>query len=120
MPTASGHTTAIRASEVIGADVYAPSGDKIGKVEDIILDKTSNRTMFAVVSCGGAVTTSDNFYPLPWSLLEYNEEARGYVVPYTQEQLAKGPTNSMSVLTKNDGAAPRNAAHSHYKIAKDW
>ena len=120
MPTATGHTTAIRASAVIGADVYTPSGEKIGKVEDIILDKTTNRTMFAVVSCGGAVTTSDDYYPLPWSLLDYKEETAGYVVPFTKDQLVKGPSVSMSALTKNDGAAPRNATYGHYKIVKDW
>ena len=55
MPTATGNTSAIRASEVIGADLYNSTGEKIGKIEDIILEKTSNRTMFAVVSVGGAV-----------------------------------------------------------------
>lgn len=120
MPTASGHTTAIRASEVIGIDVYDTSGENIGKVVDVMLDKTSNRTMFAVVSIGGAVTTSDNYYPLPWSILDYAEAKGGYVVPYTKDQLVKGPADSMSALTKNDGAGPRTAAYSHYKINRDW
>ena len=37
MPTATGHTTAIRASKVKGTSVYSTSGDKIGHVEDVIL-----------------------------------------------------------------------------------
>ena len=107
MPTATGHTTAIRASKVIKTDVYNASGDKIGKVEDVILDKTSNRIMFAVVSVGGFVTTSDNYHPLPWAALKYNEESGGYVVPYTKDQLAKLEANSMAELTRNDGAVSK-------------
>ena len=38
MPTATGHTTAIRATKVIGADVWDAAGVKIGKVEDVLLD----------------------------------------------------------------------------------
>ena len=35
MPTATGHTSAIRATKVIGTPVYNTAGDKIGKVEEV-------------------------------------------------------------------------------------
>ncbi|MBU2532382.1 MAG: PRC-barrel domain-containing protein, partial [Alphaproteobacteria bacterium] len=65
MPTATGHTTAIRASRVIGTNVYNSNGDKIGEVEDIILEKTANRIMFAVVGFGGFLGMGEKFHPLP-------------------------------------------------------
>jgi sporulation protein YlmC with PRC-barrel domain len=120
MPTSSGQTAAICASDVIGTDVFQTSGEKIGHVEDIVLDKTTNRIMFAIVSFGGALTTSANYYPLPWSVLDYVGEAGGFVVPYTKEQIAGGPVNLISELVQNDGAGPRNAAYKHYKVAQDW
>jgi sporulation protein YlmC with PRC-barrel domain len=49
MPTATGHTTAIRAKKVIGTAVKDTSGDKIGTVEDLVLDKQTNTILFAVV-----------------------------------------------------------------------
>src|SRR5262245_43951155 len=45
MPTASGHTTAIRAKKVIGTSVKDTSGKKIGEIEDVVLDKQSNNIM---------------------------------------------------------------------------
>ena len=39
MPTATGHTSAIRAKKVLGTNIVDPSGTKIGAVEDVILDK---------------------------------------------------------------------------------
>ena len=48
MTTASGHTSAIRAKKVIGTNVKNTSGQKIGQIEDVVLDKQSNTIMFAV------------------------------------------------------------------------
>ena len=120
MPTANGHTTAIRASQVIGTNVIDTSGQPIGKVEDVVLDKTRSRIMFAVVSIGGAVTTSSSFHAVPWSLLDYSEDQAGYVIRCTKDQLVTGPAVSMlSELTKDDGTKHRNEVDSHYNIDKD-
>ncbi len=120
MPTASGHTTAIRASKVIGSEVCDAAGKKIGKIEDVVLDKTSSRIMFAVVSAGGAVTTSDDVFPLPWAKLDYDEKKDGYVVSFNQEQLASGPSVPLSKLTEKDAAAARDATYGHHRVPKDW
>lgn len=120
MPTASGHNMAIRASEVIGTDVYQESGEIIGRIEDIVLDKTSSQIMFAIVGLGGALTTSANYYPLPWSVLDYQEVVGGFVVPYTRDQLTKGPADSVSELVRDDGTIARSSAYSYYNVASDW
>src|SRR6059058_5271739 len=74
MTTSSGHTTAILASKVKGTAVYSDSGDKIGTVEDVVLDKKSNQIMFAALGFGGVLGMGEKFYPVPWSLLDYNED----------------------------------------------
>ena len=55
MTTESGHTSAILASKVKGTTVYSESGDKIGTVEDIVLDKESNQILFAALGFGGSL-----------------------------------------------------------------
>ncbi len=76
--------TAIRASRVIGTDVKDTNGETIGKVEDLILDKTENAIMFAVVGFGGVLGIGEKFHPVPWSSLDYEEDGAAYVVPFTQ------------------------------------
>src|SRR5207248_6462476 len=63
MPTPSGHTTAILASKVRGTPVYNSEGDKIGTVEDVVLDKMSNNIMFAVLGSGGVLGMGEKFRP---------------------------------------------------------
>lgn len=120
MPTASGHTSAIRAERVIGTDVHDTLGNTIGKVEDIILEKTDNKIMFAVVGFGGFLGIGEKYHPLPWSVLDYDPKQEAFVVPFTKEQLEAAPSDTISELTKDDGQIARNSAYDYYKVQPYW
>src|SRR5262252_2766403 len=108
MTTATGHTSAIRAGKAIGTNVYDRSGKSIGEVKDIILDKTSNNILFAVVSFGGFLGMGEKYHPIPWAALDYEPAEASYVVNYTKEQLEAAPTGSIEDLTRDDGLAFRD------------
>ena len=114
MTTASGHTSAIRAKKVIGTTVKNTAGEKIGQVEDIVLDKTSNSIVFAVVGFGGFLGMNEKFHPVPWSALDYDEIENSYVVPFTKEQLQAAPADSLDKLTKADGVGVYRAKVQDY------
>lgn len=115
MPTKSGHTTAIRARKVIGTPVLNTQGEKVGEIEDVVLDKTSERIMFAIVGLGGFLGIGEKFHPLPWAALHFDESEEGYVIPYTREQLMAAPADTLAELTRGDGvAAFRNRAMEYY------
>lgn len=120
MPTATGHTSAIRASKVIGTNVYNSAGDKIGKVEDVVLDKQSNNIMFAVVGFGGFLGMNEKYHPLPWSTLDYQKGKDGYVVNLSKEQLEAAPADAIDQLTSNDGEDLRDQVYDYYKAPRYW
>jgi len=120
MPTASGHTQAIRAKKVIGTNVKDPTGQKIGEVEDVMLDKESNNIMFAVVGFGGFLGVGRKYNQNTWSALEFNEHEDAYVVNYTKEQLQSAPTASIDELTRGDGQMFRDRSYAYYKEPRYW
>ena len=120
MPTATGHTSAIRASKVIGTSVYNGAGHKIGKVEDVVLDKQSNTIMFAVVGFGGFLGMNEKYHPLPWSTLDYQKGKDGYVVNLSKEQLEAAPADAIDQLTSNDGEGLRDKVYDYYKAPRYW
>ena len=122
MPTQSGHTRAILASKVQGTAVYNSNGDKLGEVEDVILDKTSDHIMFAALGFGGVLGLGENYYPVPWSYLSYDEDKGGYVVPMSEEQLKKAPNYKLDDLTKQDGTCAdiRTQSYAFYGVTPDW
>jgi sporulation protein YlmC with PRC-barrel domain len=120
MPTATGHTSAIRAGKAIGTNVYDLSGKKIGEVKDIVLEKTSNSILFAVVSFGGVLGMGEKYHPVPWSELDYDPDQGGYRVSFTAEQLKNAPADSIEALTKGDGQTFRDRAFTHYGTKPYW
>lgn len=120
MTTATGHTSAIRASRVIGTEVKDSAGNALGKIEDIVLDKSNNSIMFAVVGFGGVLGIGEKYHPLPWSVLDYDEAATAYVVPFTKERLEAAPSDTIAELTRDDGAFHRDQAYEYYQVPKYW
>ncbi len=120
MPTVSGHTSAIRAKKVIGTSVKDATGATIGRVEDIVLDKLSNNIMFAIVGFGGFLGVGEKFHPLPWSTLDYDEDADGYVVNLTRQQLEAAPAFTMDELTRGDGTQFRERGYDYYTATRYW
>lgn len=122
MATASGHTSAILASKVKGTNIYNMAGDKIGHVEDIVLDKQSDSIMFAALGFGGVLGMGEKFFPVPWSMLDYSPDKGGYVVPLSKDVLEKAPTYRLEDLTKNDGefGQIREKSYDYYKVPRDF
>jgi sporulation protein YlmC with PRC-barrel domain len=120
MPTVSGHTSAIRANKVNGTTVKDRAGNKIGAIEDVVLDKLSNNIMFAVVSFGGFLGMAEKYHPVPWASLDYDPDENSYVVDFTKEQLKAAPAASISDLTRDDGRMYRDLAFDYYKTPRYW
>jgi len=120
MPTPTGHTTAIRARTVLGTSVKDRSGNKIGSIEDIVLDKQSNAILFAVVGFGGFLGMAEKYHPIPWSALDYDSAQGAYVVSFTREQLERAPAGSIEELTSEGGIETRNRTYDYYNTPHYW
>jgi sporulation protein YlmC with PRC-barrel domain len=119
MTTATGHTSAIRAKKVIGTTVKDTSGQKIGQVEDVVLDKLSNNVMFAVVGFGGFLGIGEKYHPVPWPSLDYDDSEGAYIVNFTRDQLKAAPSDSIEALTEGDGSTYRDRAYDYYKVPRN-
>ena len=83
--------TLIAAEKVKGTDVYSGAGEKLGSVEDIMIDKVSGRAIYAVMSFGGFLGMGEKHHPLPWATMKYDTQKGGYVVNLDKKQLEGAP-----------------------------
>src|SRR5262249_6279385 len=84
-------TSLIASDKVDGTSVYGADGKKIGAIERVMIDKISGKVAFAVLSFGGFLGMGEDFYPLPWSALNYDTNRGGYLVNLTKDQLETAP-----------------------------
>jgi hypothetical protein len=104
----------IPAQRVNDSDVFSQAKEKIGKIEDIAIDKRSGKVAYAILSFGGFLGMGDKHQPLPWSVLTYDADQGGYVVPITEEFLALAPKLDVSELSGWDDTQTREAFHTYY------
>jgi sporulation protein YlmC with PRC-barrel domain len=87
--------TLIAAEKVEGTDVYNLQGEKLGTVDDIMIDKVSGKAIYALMSFGGFLGIGEKYHPLPWSTLKYDERKGGYIVNLDKRMLENAPTYDM-------------------------
>jgi sporulation protein YlmC with PRC-barrel domain len=84
----------IASDKVEGTRVYSRDGERLGTVENFMVDKRSGRVEYAVLSFGGAMGIGDRHYPIPWQMLTYEEDRGGYVVDLTPRDLERAPSHA--------------------------
>ena len=84
-------TSLIGSDKVEGTAVYGPDREKIGSIERVMIDKMSGKVAYAVLSFGGFLGMGEDYYPVPWSTLDYDTSLGGYRVNFTRDQLDRAP-----------------------------
>ena len=85
----------IAAGQVEGTNVYNMQGEKLGTIDDILIDKISGKAIYAIMSFGGFLGIGEKYHPLPWSTLRYDEAKGGYVVDLDKSKLENAPSYAM-------------------------
>ena len=91
-----------RASEVVGAEVKNLKGDKLGKVEELVLDPTSGTIEYAVISFGGFLGMGDKFFAVPFTLLKAPEVPEGNKLAYFTYDVDKAKMEKAPGFDKNN------------------
>jgi hypothetical protein len=106
----------ISSDKVEGTNVYNSQGEKLGSIDCVIIDKVSGQTRCAVMEFGGFLGMGTDRYPLPWSMLKYDTNLDGYVVPVKKDQLENAPRHASDERPDYDDQYGRRV-HDHYGVA---
>lgn len=81
----------MKATKVIGLPVRNLQDEKLGKVENLMVDLPAGRLVTAVLSTGGFLGLGDELNAVPPGALRYNSAHDGLVLDATKESLTKAP-----------------------------
>lgn len=102
----------ISAERVQGTPVFDREGEKVGHIEDVMLEKQTGRVAYAIMSHGGILGAGERYHPIPWSMLRYDVDKHGYMSPLDKTQLEEAPTLDHTEIYGDDAWA--EVVHSHY------
>ena len=82
----------IASDRVEGTPVRRPTGEKIGTIQRLMIDKLSGNVAYAVLSFGGFLGMDQKHFPIPWSRLKYNPAQAAYELDLTDDELKRAPS----------------------------
>lgn len=113
--TAVGSPKLISSDKVQGTEVYGPNGEHVGEIDRLMIERTSGRVAYAVMSFGGFLGMGKDYYPVPWNSLRYDTTLDGYRTDITREQVEGAPAHAASETSDWDDDEWHSRVHDHYK-----
>ena len=95
-PTLSTHPF-VTTERVKGTLVISADGEKLGKIEEIAIDKTSGSVAYAILGEGGLFGMGEHYRPLAWGDLTYDPDKKAFTVPHSRLQV-----EAMQTLPRDD------------------
>jgi len=112
----------IPADKVEGTSVFNPKGDKLGEIENILIDKISGKVAYADMAFGGFLGMGDKHHPLPWSVLSYDTNKGGFVINLDKKMLENAPSYDPEDAAEVDWGdeAWGRKLHDYYGVQPYW
>jgi len=105
----------IASDKVEGTPVFNRQEERLGAVQNFMVDKYTGRVGYAVMSFGGFLGVGARYYPLPWGILGYDTRLGGYVVDLDKEALDQAPSYSADTEPAYDRAYGRHV-YDYYRV----
>ena len=110
----------ISSDSVEGMPVFDLHGKRIGKVERLMIDKLTGQIAYAILSFGGFLGIGEDHYPIPWSMLTYNEKPDGFQVDITEEELKNAPKIEPDENWEQTTRARNQDVYDYWEVRYYW
>ncbi len=107
----------VSSADVNGTEVYSPTGDHLGQIDHLMIDKTSGQIAYAVMTFGGFLGIGAGEHPVPWKKLSYDTNLGGFVTDITEEQLTGAPARSDNWF---DDREYQQRSYDYYGVVPYW
>jgi hypothetical protein len=67
----------ISSDRVEGTPVCRPTGEQIGVIQRVMIDKLSGQVAYAILTFGGFLGFGQKHFPVPWRSLKYRPRRLG-------------------------------------------
>ena len=79
------------ADTLLGNDVYNKDGEDLGDIKEFMIDMSSGKVSYAVLSFGGLLGMGDKLFAVPWSALKLDTENKRFMLDVPKSALKDAP-----------------------------
>jgi sporulation protein YlmC with PRC-barrel domain len=110
----------VDAASLEGDEVVNANGDNLGRIEAIMLDVTSGRVAYAVLSFGGFLGMGSKLFAIPWSALTLDARQKRFVLDASRERLESAPGFDKDHWPSMADRAWATDVHDYYDATPYW
>jgi sporulation protein YlmC with PRC-barrel domain len=108
------------ASSLSGDAVRNEQGEDLGKISEIMLDVSSGRVAYAVLSFGGFLGMGDKLFAVPWNALTLDEDEKCFILDVDKQTLENAPGFDKDNWPDMADTNWRRQIYNYYKTEPYW
>ncbi|WP_214000956.1 PRC-barrel domain-containing protein [Arsukibacterium sp.] len=85
------HAMLLSADSITGDDVCNMQDEKLGKIQNIMLDTGEGKIRYAVLSAGGFLGMGDRLFAVPWKALKLDAKNKRFLLDADAERIKNAP-----------------------------
>jgi len=108
------------AATLAGNDVYNLSNEKLGSVQDIMLDVPRGRIAYAVLSRGGILGMGDKLFAIPWNALTLDTQRKCFLLDIDEQRMKDAEGFDKDNWPRMADVDWATRTHEYYNQAPYW
>ncbi len=110
----------VKASSIIGTDVVNTKGENLGDIKEVVIDPSTGKVAYAVVSFGGFLSMGEKLFAIPFSSFKYDHAENEYVLDTSKERLEAAPGFDADHWPKMSDEKWNRDVHKYYERPLYW
>ena len=114
------HPAVLSADTLKNETVSNPAGEKLGKIEDYMIDLESGRIAYCVLSFGGFLGVGSKLFAVPWQAMKLDTEEHRFVLDVPKDRLKNAPGFDKGDWPGTEDREFETKVYAFYKIRPYW
>jgi hypothetical protein len=110
----------LSASTIIGDPVRNAMDEDLGKIEDLMIDLSSGRVAYAVLSFGGFLGMGNKLFAVPFRAMKVDSENHAFVLDVPKDRLKEAPGFDKDNWPDVSDVGYRKQIYGFYNVPPDW
>jgi sporulation protein YlmC with PRC-barrel domain len=110
----------LSSSSICSDHVENADGEKLGKIEDLMMDVNSGRIAYAVLSFGGFLKLGNKLFAIPWQALRLDAVNKQFILDVDKTVLERAPGFDKDKWPDMADPAFGNTVYRHYGYKPYW
>ncbi|MBS4538709.1 PRC-barrel domain-containing protein [Clostridium sp. D2Q-11] len=110
----------IKVNDLEGYEVKNLDNDKLGKIEDIVIDYHNGVIAYGILSVGGFLGIGDDLYAIPWRALTLDPKEEKFILDADKEKLKDAPSFKKERWPDMDKREWHTNIHTYYSMQPYW